>query len=109
VIVTSHSAFGYLADRYRLEQYGVAGLEPEAEPSAARVAEVQEVIGKASVTTLYAEPLASAESVETIAGDLGLNIATLDPLESLREPTSADYFTVMRENLSALRAGLRCS
>ena len=35
VIVTSHSAFGYLAQRYGLDQHGIAGLSPEVEPSAA--------------------------------------------------------------------------
>ncbi|HEX2178290.1 MAG TPA: metal ABC transporter substrate-binding protein, partial [Actinomycetota bacterium] len=42
-IVTSHSAFGYLADRYNLEQIGIAGIEPNQEPSARRLNEVSEL------------------------------------------------------------------
>ena len=37
--VTSHDAFGYLADRYDLEQVGISGIDPEAEPSPARLAD----------------------------------------------------------------------
>jgi ABC-type Zn uptake system ZnuABC Zn-binding protein ZnuA len=32
--VTSHAAFGYLADAYGLRQVALAGVVPEAEPSA---------------------------------------------------------------------------
>ena len=35
-LVTSHAAFGYLADRYGLEQIPITGVSPEAEPTAAR-------------------------------------------------------------------------
>ena len=31
-LVTSHEAFGYLADAYGLRQVGITGLSPEAEP-----------------------------------------------------------------------------
>ena len=39
-LVTSHTAFHYLADRYGLTQVGVTGITPEAEPSAQRLAAV---------------------------------------------------------------------
>ncbi len=39
-VVTSHDAFGYLADAYDLEQVAVAGLSPEDEASPQRLAEV---------------------------------------------------------------------
>ena len=39
-IVTSHEAFGYLADRYGLKQVGIAGIDPDSEPSPKRIAEL---------------------------------------------------------------------
>src|SRR5438874_11697741 len=36
--VTSHAAFGYLAARYGLHQVAITGLDPEAEPTARRLA-----------------------------------------------------------------------
>jgi len=106
-LVTSHDAFGYLAARYGLEQVGVAGLEPDAEPSAARIAEVQQIIRDNGTSTIFFESLGSSDIADTIASDLGVASASLSPLES--QPEDGDYLTAMLDNLEALQAGLRCS
>lgn len=108
-IVTAHAAFGYLAERYGLEQFSVAGLEPDAEPSAARIAEVQEEIEAEGVTTVYFEPLTSPDVVDAIAGDLGLGTAELDPIESVDQASGDDYLTAMRSNLATLQSGQGCA
>lgn len=105
-IVTSHEAFGYLADRYLLEQIPVRGLDPGREPPAARVAEVTRRVRELGVTTIFSERLVPADVEEAIAGETGAQTAQLDPLES--PAASADYPDVMLENLSALRAALDC-
>lgn len=106
-LVTSHDAFGYLATRYGLDQVGVAGLEPDAEPSAARIAEVQEIIRETNSSTIFFEPLSSSDIADSIAADLEVESESLSPLES--QPEEGDYLTAMRENLEALETGLRCS
>jgi zinc transport system substrate-binding protein len=106
-IVTAHAAFAYLADKYGLEQLSVAGLQPDAEPSAERIAEVQRAILALDVTTVYFEPLTSPDVVATIADDLGLDTAELDPIESVAN--GDDYLTVMARNLATLRDGQGCS
>ena len=108
-IVTAHAAFGYLAERYGLEPLSVAGLEPDAEPSAERIGEVQGEIRANGVTTIYFEPLTSADVVDAIAGDLQVDTAELDPVESVEPDSGDDYVTVMRRNLATLREGQRCS
>jgi zinc transport system substrate-binding protein len=105
-IVTSHEAFGYLAARYDLAQIGIAGLEPESEPSPQRVADVTEFARTHDVTTTFFERLVSPRVAETIAAEAGLRTAVLDPLES--PPEDGDYFDAMAENLESLRAALRC-
>jgi zinc transport system substrate-binding protein len=110
VFVTSHEAFGYLADRYDLEQVGISGLSPDAEPSPARLAEVQEVVQAEGVTTIFYETLVSAKVAETMAEDLELATAVLDPIEGLTDDTAdEDYLTLMRANLDALRKANGCS
>ncbi|WP_166354965.1 metal ABC transporter substrate-binding protein [Phytoactinopolyspora limicola] len=109
LIVVSHEAFGYLAHRYGLDQLGVAGIDPDAEPSAARVAQVHDTIREQNVTTIFYERLTSPDVVEAIAGDLGLETAVLDPIEGLTDETiDEDYFSLMRSNLDALRAANGC-
>lgn len=108
-VVTAHAAFGYLAERYGLEQFSVAGLEPDAEPSAARIAEVQAEIETEGVTTVYFEPLTSSDVVDAIANDLDLDTAELDPIESVDPDSGDDYLAVMKRNLATLQGAQGCS
>jgi zinc transport system substrate-binding protein len=110
-IVTSHEAFGYLAERYGLKQIAVAGIEPEAEPAPQDLERVVEEVRASGATTVFVEPLVAPDLAETIAREASVEVATLNPIEGLTEEQLAageDYFTVMRENLAALREGLGC-
>ncbi len=108
--VTSHAAFGYLAERYDLEMVSISGLSPESEPSPARLAEVQQIAAEEGVTTIFYETLVSPDVAEALAGDLGLQTAVLDPVEGLTDATAdEDYFSLMRANLAALRHANGCT
>ena len=110
-IVTSHEAFAYLAQRYRLEQIPITGLSPEAEPQPADLARVVELVEERGVTTIYYETLVSPRIAETVARETGADTAVLDPLEGLTPAEIAngdDYFSRMRANLRALEEGLGC-
>ncbi|WP_223148277.1 metal ABC transporter substrate-binding protein [Actinotalea sp. JY-7885] len=108
VIVTSHAAFGYLAERYGLEQVGISGLDPEAEPSPARLREVRELAQEHDVTTVFTETLVSPDVAEALAGDLGVQTAVLDPIESQADQDT-DYRGAMERNLQVLREALACA
>ncbi|HSK26044.1 MAG TPA: metal ABC transporter substrate-binding protein [Jiangellales bacterium] len=108
-MVVSHEAFGYLAERYDLEQVGIAGLTPDDEPSAAQMADLVRFVDDNDVRTVYYETLVSPEVAETIAAEAGAETAVLDPLEGLTdEAAGSDYLEVMRANLAALQAGQPC-
>ncbi|MFD7263403.1 metal ABC transporter substrate-binding protein [Streptomyces sp. NPDC059874] len=105
--ITTHSAFGYLAERYGLDQEGIAGVDPEAEPSPARIKEIQEIAKKDNVSTVFFETLASDKTAKTLATDTGLKTDVLDPLEGITDKSQgADYFEVMRSNLKNLQKAL---
>ncbi|MEV4690485.1 metal ABC transporter substrate-binding protein [Micromonospora echinospora] len=106
-IVTSHAAFGYLTERYRLEQIGISGLTPESEPSPQRLAEVAEEAREHQAGTIFFETLVSPKVAETIAREVGAKTAVLDPLEG--PPADGDYLSAMRANLQTLRTALDCS
>lgn len=108
VVVTSHAAFGYLTERYGLRQVSVSGIDPEGEPSPARIREVREAIADLGVRAVFTEPLADPAVAATLAEDLGVEVLELDPLDSHADG-AADYRDVMAANLDALRAGLGCS
>ncbi|MEV4545456.1 metal ABC transporter substrate-binding protein [Micromonospora echinaurantiaca] len=108
-IVVSHTAFGYLAERYKLEQIGLTGLSPEVEPAPQRLAEVAEEAREHGATTIFFETLVSPKVAETIAAEVGARTAVLDPLEGLSADHGGDYLSVMRTNLATLRTALSCS
>lgn len=101
--VTSHAAFGYLADAYGINQIPISGIDPEAEPTPARLAEIQQAAKEHGVTTIFSEALVSPKLAETVAKDLGLKTAVLDPLEGVEDAAKDNYFTVMRVNLANLK------
>ncbi|MEU4244630.1 metal ABC transporter substrate-binding protein [Actinoplanes sp. NPDC026619] len=107
-LVTSHSAFNYLATRYGLTQVGITGVSPEAEPAPQRLAGVAKTARETGTTTIFFETLVSPKVAETIAREVGAKTAVLDPLEGLTDARS-DYFTVMRANLAALTTALGCT
>jgi zinc transport system substrate-binding protein len=107
-LVTSHTAFAYLAGRYDLHQVGISGIDPEAEPSPQRLAAVAQEARETGTTTIFFETLVSPAVAETIAREVGAKTAVLDPLEGLVDQ-KGDYLSVMRQNLSALTSGLGCS
>jgi len=108
-LVTTHAAFGYLADRYGFTQVALSGLSPEHEPSAADLARVADFVETHGVRTVYTEVLVSPAAAETIARETGARTAVLDPVEGLDESSAGDdYPSVMRANLAALRDGQPC-
>ena len=108
-LVTSHEAFGYLADRYGMEQVGIAGLTPEQEPSAADLANVTKFVKRNNVRTIYFESLVSPAVAKTVAAEAGVRTAVLDPIEGLTDRSQgSDYLEVMRSNLKNLQAEQPC-
>jgi zinc transport system substrate-binding protein len=106
-LVTSHNAFGYLAQAYGLEQVSITGLTPESEPTPGRLAEVARLARAGGVTTVFFEELVSPAVAQALAAEVGARAVELSPLESA--PESGDYLSTMRSNLAALQEALGCS
>ncbi|HZF89733.1 metal ABC transporter solute-binding protein, Zn/Mn family [Streptomyces sp.] len=107
VFFTNHAAFTYLAERYGLTQEAISGLDPESEPSPARIKELQEEAKADGVTTVFYETLVSDKTAKTLAKDAGLKTDVLDPLEGITDKSEGDdYFQVMESNLGALKTAL---
>lgn len=106
VLVTSHAAFGRLAQRYGLTQQAIVGVSPDAEPTADRLAALTDLVEKKNITTIFAEELVSPKVADALARETGVAVAVLSPIESA--PKQGNYVTAMTKNLTVLRAGLNC-
>jgi zinc transport system substrate-binding protein len=110
-LVTNHSAFGYLADAYGLTQLPISGLEPDAEPTPERLAELADLVRREGITTVFSEELVSPEVAQTLADEAGVDVRVLSTLEGLTEDeltAGDDYRSVMLANLETLRSALDC-
>lgn len=108
-IVVSHEAFGYLCEEYGLNQVGIEGLNADSEPSAARMVEIVDFVKKRNVKVIFFEKLISPKIAQTIAKTAGVDTAVLNPLGGLSEDeimAGKEYFSVMQENLKALKTAL---
>ena len=104
--VTSHAAFGYMADRYKLTQTSISGIDPETEPSPAELANIKSVVQSTGTTTIFTEELVSPTTAQAIAAETGAGTDVLSPLES--KPESGDYTDAMTTNLDRLKVALAC-
>lgn len=109
-IIAVHQAYGYLCHDYGLTQNTLQGLEADAEPTPARMAELSQYIQEYQVSVIFTEPRKSPKVAEALAKENNIAIEELDPFENM-EPekieANEDYFTVMERNLDALNKALR--
>ncbi|MFZ1382780.1 MAG: metal ABC transporter substrate-binding protein [Scrofimicrobium sp.] len=102
-LLTSHEAFGYLAARYGLEQVGVLGVDPDAEPSPARINEVLTLIGEHGITTLFIEPT-TAHSHSEDEADHDHDAESGD--ETAHEEEGHDHVHLSEEQTTAISQAL---
>lgn len=109
-MITSHEAFGYLAARYGLNQVGIMGLSPDAEPTPDKMAEITKFCREHNVKYIFFETLASPKLAQTIAKETGAELLVLNPVENLTEEEmkqGKNYVMIMRENLANLVKALK--
>ena len=108
-VVVSHDAFGYL-ERYGLHFEGIAGLTPDAEPTPAVLADLQDLIADEGITTVFSERLASPAMAESLASDAGVDDRRARPDRGTwpRATPASDYVALMEQNLAALQEANGC-
>ncbi|BAQ08480.1 ABC super family ATP binding cassette transporter binding protein [Bacillus sp. OxB-1] len=105
----SHAAFGYLADRYGLDQVAVAGLNSQSEPSQKQLAILVNEAKEKDIKYVLFEQNVSSRLTEVIRKEIGAESLTLHNLGVLTKEDVEEeetYFTLMEHNLEALRTAL---
>jgi zinc/manganese transport system substrate-binding protein len=99
-LITHHESFAYFARRYGLQGFSLSG--PDAgQPLPGRIRDVYDIVRSKGVRAVFTEKQFPAGSLEALKRDLGVNVCTLDTLES--GGLDADYYErVMRDNLSQI-------
>ena len=109
-IFVSHSAFGYLADRYGFEQYGVIGISADEQPSTQVYTKIVEMMMEHEIYVVYVDPVYANEYAQTLKNELqhlsGQNVQILELYIILGKMNSLDYFEQQEKNLENLKIGL---
>ncbi|MFC3494709.1 anchored repeat ABC transporter, substrate-binding protein [Glycomyces rhizosphaerae] len=101
-LITTHDAFGYLADAYGMQVAGFVVPNPAAEPSAKQVEQLTETIADLQVQAVFVEPNlhARASVLRQVAEDQGVQVCALHG-DALPHDTPT-YIDMMRQNASEL-------
>ncbi|MFD1171147.1 metal ABC transporter solute-binding protein, Zn/Mn family [Oceanobacillus picturae] len=108
--VVQHQAFGYLAQRYNLEQIAIGGLSTEVEPSPSRIGEIADLVEEHNVPVIYYQQGANSAIAETVATETGTETAALYDLEVLSQELQDEdlgYVEAMRQNLKSLQLSIK--
>jgi len=106
-VITGHDSFGYFASAYGLRFLSPVGLSSEAEPSAADMARLIDVIREQDVRALFHENMTSPAIIEQLSEETGLPIAgTLYADALAAEGEASTYLGMMRHNARTLHDAL---
>jgi len=107
---TTHSAYGYIAHRYDLEQHGVIGLSADEQPSTAKLTEIVDAMEEENSYVIYVDPVYSTEYAETLQSELsprtGEQVEILKLYLMLGPLDDLDYIGQLESNLENLKKGL---
>jgi zinc transport system substrate-binding protein len=110
VIIVTHAAFGYLANRYGFEQHGVIGLSADEQPSAAAIADLADEMVELGIFTVFIDPVYSDDYARTLQSEVeretGETVATLELYFMAGVVNGLDYMDQMERNLANLQEGL---
>ncbi|NLE04666.1 MAG: zinc ABC transporter solute-binding protein [Crenarchaeota archaeon] len=112
-IFVSHSAFGYLAQRYGFEQVGVIGLTADEQPSAATIANIVTEMEQHQTYVIYVDPVYSTEYANTLKNELqaqtGQTVTIKELYLILGQTDGKNMIEQMQSNLSNLKLGLEAT
>lgn len=106
-VITSHDAFGYLADEYNFSVHAIAGLSTQDTPSIATLAELRAEAQEGIGAILLEENSITAYG-ETLARETGLQTLRINPIAYVI-PENEDYLSLMRANLDIFATALQCN
>lgn len=111
MVIVSHNALGYLANRYNFKVESLTGLSPEAEPSAQDVNRIFEDIKKDGIDTIFFENFVNDKLIKNIAKDAQIKFELFEPLGTItadEAKAGLTYEDIMKKNLHKLSEALKC-
>ena len=109
-IIVAHAAYGYWESRYGLEQISISGLTSSNEPSQKELETIVATAKEQNIKFIFFEQNVSSKLTETVQKEIGAQPLTLHNLGVLTTKdinNKHDYFTIMNQNIEALKKALQ--
>lgn len=111
-IVTFHSAFAYLVERYNLQVESLTGLDGTDAISATDLIALTNFINDNDLDYILTEFGVDQRNFEVLAEETNTTVLTLSPVEGISQEdvdSGATYISKMLENLDVLKTALACN
>jgi len=106
-----HSAFGYLARRYGLQQIPLYGISSDSQPTPRQLAAIVEQAKDLQVKYIFFEVMVNPKLARVIADEVGAGTLVINPgsnLNSMELSQGVTFLSIMARNLVSLKKGLSC-
>lgn len=110
-LLGGHAAFGYLAEKYNLNQISLYGVNPHSEPTPQQLVKVVKLAEKHNIKVVFFEINVSDKLAKVIAEEIEGRTMVLNPGASLTRSqykSGVTFIDIMEKNLESLKNGLNC-
>lgn len=107
-VITTHDAFGYLAERYKVTFRSPRGITTDAEPSAKGIALLIRQIREEKIKAVFVENISDRRMIDQLAKEAGVTVGGRlysDALSGADGPART-YEDLFRHNVSLLTSGM---
>lgn len=108
-VLTSHDAFGYLAQRYQIRFLSPQGISTDAEASAKTVAKLVRQVKAEKIRAVFVENMSDKRLLEQLSREAGVQVGGklyADALSPANGPASS-YLKLFSHNVNSLSAAMK--
>lgn len=106
-LMVLHNSFGYLARAYDLHFIAISTLNPMAEPSAKKMAELYRFVKAENIQAIFSENIAPSRFISTLSKDLNLEDGGVLYSDALTKAGPANtYIDLFKHNIDQIRKTL---
>jgi len=109
-IIVSHDAYGYLCDKYDINQISITGISANQEPSLSKISEISNYVKDNNIKYILFDGLVNPKVSQTIANEANIDTAILYSIDGLTKKdfdNNASYVSLMEKNLETLKLVLK--
>ena len=109
-IIVSHDAYGYLCEKYDINQISITGISANQEPSLSKISEISNYVKDNNIKYILFDGLVNPKVSQTIANEANVDTAILYSIDGITKKdfdNNASYVSLMEKNLETLKLVLK--